>query len=216
MANSFTRTNFERQIDHAAVIAHGAHPRYRVEQDAEVDASTAEKLAANTKIKQGSVVSLNANGKYDIGLPAGSGVNYPVPHISLKNAFDPDVTTGVVGPIGMTNTVVVSGQTTTYNFSDYRRNTYSSVGGKITALPCTAGYEIETTEFVSGTYAYNDALIAASGDDIGKLTIATAQPFKASGSQPILGFVSRVPYMQEAYLQKRIGFYTNFIPAANA
>ena len=37
---AFTRTNFERQMDYAAVLAHGAHPRYRVEFDAEVDTAT--------------------------------------------------------------------------------------------------------------------------------------------------------------------------------
>lgn len=214
---AFTRTNFERQMDYAAVLAHGAHPRYRVEFDGEVDTSTDAKKLANQAIKQGSVVHLDSTtGMYNIGLAAASGQNFPVPIISLKNAFDPDVTTGVVGVAGTTTAVVVSGQTTYHTFSDYRKNTYSAVGGKITGIPCTAGYEIETTQFVPGTYAVNDALTAASGDDIGKLKKCTAAPFLASGSQPILGFVSRVPYENKAYIQTRIGFWTNFIPAVGA
>jgi len=210
----FTRTNFDQQINHAAVLAHGAHPKYRVEHDGELDASTPEKKLANSAIKQGSVVHLDSTtGKYNIGLAAASSINFPVPFISLKNAFDPDVTTGVEGD---TQTVQIYGSTNTFTFPNPRRSTFSAVGGKITAIPCTAGYEIETTEFVEGTYAINDALTAASSTDIGKLKVATAVPFKASGSVPILGFVSRVPYTNDAYLQKRIGFWTNFIPAVGA
>ena len=119
---AFTRTNFERQMDYAAVLAHGAHPRYRVEFDAEVDASTDTKKTVNLGIKQGSVVYLDSDtGKYNLGLAAASGQNFPVPIISLKNAFDPDVTTGVVGISGTTTKVVVSGTTTYHTFSDYRK-----------------------------------------------------------------------------------------------
>ncbi|MBQ7508539.1 MAG: hypothetical protein IJT52_04340 [Spirochaetales bacterium] len=220
---AFTRTNFERQMDYAAVLAHGAHPHYRVEFDAEVDASTDTKKSVNLGIKQGSVVYLDSDtGKYNLGLAAASGQNFPVPIISLKNAFDPDVTTGVVGVSGTTTAVVVDGSTTYHTFSDYRKNTYSAVGGKITGIPCTAGYEIETAEFVAGTYKVNDALttpVGAPGATVanrGKLTKATQAPFKATGSQPILGFVSRVPYENKAYIQTRIGFWTNFIPAVVA
>ena len=215
---AFTRTNFERQIDHAAVLAHGAHPKYRVECDAEVDTTTTTKHDVNLGIKQGSVVYLDpTEGKYNLGLLAASQANFPVPFISLKNAFDPDVTTGVQGATG---TTVKGG--TTYTFYDPQRTTYSAVGGKITAIPMTAGYEIETTEFVDGEYSYNDALttpVGAPGASVtnrGKLTKVTAKPFATSGSQPILGFVSRVPYTNPAYNQKRIGFWTNFIPAIGA
>lgn len=210
----FTRTNFDQQINHAAVLAHGAHPKYRVEHDGELDASTPEKKLANSAIKQGSVVHLDSTtGKYNIGLAAASSINFPVPFISLKNAFDPDVTTGVEGD---TQTVQIYGSTNTFSFPNPRRSTFSAVGGKITAIPMTAGYEIETTEFVEATYHINDALTAATSTDIGKLKVATQVPFKASGSEPILGFVSRVPYTNDAYLQKRIGFWTNFIPAVGA
>ena len=213
---AFTRTNFERQIDHAAVLAHGAHPKYRVECDAEVDATTTEKATANQAIKQGSVVHLDSlTGKYNIGLAAASGQNFPVPFISLKNAIDPDVTTGVRGA-SQTVTYNITGGTAEATFYDPARTTYSAVGGKITAIPMTAGYEIETTEFVDGVYNYNDALTAGKTTNIGKLIKATAAPFLASGSQPILGFVSRVPYTNPAYNQKRIGFWTNFIPAVGA
>ena len=277
---AFTRTTLDRQMDHAAVLAHGAHPRYRVEFDAEVDTGTETKQTVNLGIKQGSVVYLDSDtGKYNLGLAAASGQNFPVPIISLKNAFDADVTTGNQGysplativvssvtyyktPVldtaigaqayfgwrGTTGTVFytqveepVAGTDKAYTITggsadagttittvtglqsvDYRKSTYSAVGGKITGIPCTAGYEIETTEFVAGQYKVNDALTTptgAPGDTVanrGKLTKATQAPFKASGSQPILGFVSRVPYENKAYIQNRIGFWTNFIPAVGA
>ena len=146
------RTNFTRQYEHVAVVAHGAHPEYRLEFDALVAEDSASR-----GIFQGSVVSLDANGAYVIGCGAGTGVNFPVPCISLKNVADPDVTAGIAG-------------------SSYRTSTYSAIGGKITAIPCTGGYEIETTEFVDGKYAPNDAVVPATGDNVGKLTIATAQP----------------------------------------
>ena len=64
---AFTRTNFERQMDYAAVLAHGAHPRYRVEFDAEVDTATDTKKTVNLGIKQGSVVYLDSEtGKYNL------------------------------------------------------------------------------------------------------------------------------------------------------
>ena len=277
---AFTRTTLDRQMDHAAVLAHGAHPRYRVEFDAEVDTGTETKQTVNLGIKQGSVVYLDSDtGKYNLGLAAASGQNFPVPIISLKNAFDADVTTGNQGYSPLATIVVssvtyyktpvldtaigaqayfgwrsttgvvkytqvedpVAGTDKAYTITggsadagatittvtglesiDYRKSTYSAVGGKITGIPCTAGYEIETTEFVAGQYKVNDALttpVGAPGATVanrGKLTKATAAPFLASGSQPIFGFVSRVPYENKAYIQNRIGFWTNFIPAVGA
>lgn len=188
MAN-ITRTNFTRQYEHVAVIAHGAHPEYRLEFDAKV-----KDEAASKGIFQGSVVSLDANGEYVIGCGAGTGVNFPVPCISMKNVADPDVSAGIRG-------------------TDYRTSVYSAIGGVITAIPCTGGYEIETTEFVQGTYAPNDAIVPATGDDIGKLKIATAQP---GASEPYVGFVSRAPYVASNYNHTRLSFFTNFIPVAHA
>ena len=206
-----TRTDFTRQYEHVAVIAHGAHPEYRVEFDAPValtiGGGTTSAVEDAKKIRQGSVVHVNVDGAYEIGGGTGSGVNYPVPCISLKNVADPDVTAGVEG-------------------ATYRTSTYSAIGGIITAIPCTAGYEIETTEYVGTTFKPGDALIAATGDDIGKVKIATKQPYQASGaSEPILGFVSKVPLTATAesnrfgtkpsYDYNRLSFFTNFIPAAN-
>ena len=204
---AITRTDqLSRQLEHAAVIAHGAHPEYRLEFPAEVDGT----VANYDKIYQGSVVSLNASGKYVIGCGVGTGVNYPVPCISMKNVFDPDVTTGKLG----TSTFVTGSSTTV--LPDYRKTTWSAVGGVITAIPCTGGYEIETTEFdTDATYAPNDALIPGTDTFIGKVVKATASTADL-GTAPIVGFVSKAAFKQEAYGQDRISFWTNFIPASHA
>ena len=205
---AITRTDqLSRQMEHSAVIAHGAHPEYRLEFPAEVDGT----VANFDKIYQGSVVSLNASGKYVIGCGAGSDVNYPVPCISLKNVFDPDVTTGKLG----TSVYVVDG--TTSVLPDYRKTTYSAVGGKITAIPCTGGYEIETTEFDdSKTYHPNDVLIpgTTAGVDLGFVTLPASSTV-GIGAAPVVGFVSRATFAVDSYQQKRISFWTNFIPATH-
>ena len=165
---SITRKNFTRQYEHIAVIAHGAHPEYRLEFSAPV-----KDEADSYKIFQGSVVS--------------------VPMISMKNIFDPDVTTGVTGV-------------------DYTTSTYSSVGGNITAIPCTGSYEIETTEFTEGTYKPNDGVIVDATNK-GKVTVATVSP---GSTEVYVGFVSRAPYKPANFNQKRLAFFTNFIPGAHA
>lgn len=206
---AITRTDqLYRQNEHAAVIAHGAHPEYRLEFPAEVDGSDSN----YTKIFQGSVVSLNSDGKYVCGCGVGTGANFPVPCISLKNVFDPDVTTGKLG-----TTAFVTGTSFTV-LPDYRKSTYSAVGGKITAIPCTGGYEIETTEIdLDATYNVNDAVVAGAGDDIGKVVPFTGtNPFAVGATVAVIGFVSKGIFSVDSYQQKRISFWTNFIPAAHA
>jgi len=212
-----TRTDqLSRQTEHAAVIAHGAHPEYRLEFPAPV----AEDSNA-TSIYQGSVVSLNANGEYVLGCGVGTGSNFPVPAISMKNVFDPDVATGKVAD-PQTVSVTAGTVTTDYTFYNPKKSTFSAVGGIITAIPCTGGYEIETTEFVQdSTYAPNDALIVGStaGVDLGKIDVAPAtlkNPYAAGNTSPVIGFVSKATFTVEAYSQKRISFWTDFIPAAHS
>ena len=211
---AITRTDqLSRQSEHAAVIAHGAHPEYRLEFPAEVAVNDTA-----TSIYQGSVVSLNSNGQYVLGCDKGSAANFPVPCISMKNVFDPDVATGkVADPVE----VEVSGETVT--FYNPRKSTFSAVGGIITAIPCTGSYEIETTEFVTGsTYHPNDALIVGStaGVDLGKIDVAGSSifnnPYGVGNTSPIIGFVSKATFTVDAYQQKRISFWANFIPAAHA
>jgi len=187
--SKITRADFERQIDHVAVIAHGAHPEYRLEIDAPI---SIESGASGSAIRQGSLVSLNTSGAYILGIgeaTSGTTINYPVPAISLKNANDPDVTAGTTG-------------------SSYKTTTYAAVGGKITAIPCTGGYEIETTEFVpSSNYKPGDALTGSGG----YICLASTPAFATSGSA-IVGFVSHVPVLNKTVGAQVLGFLTSYIP----
>lgn len=188
-----TRIRTARQFEHIAVIRHGvATGPSRVEFDAPIAAG----VAGANDIVQGSVVSLNADGKYVLGCAAGSVANRPVPCISLKNAFDPDVTTGIVKSADATS----------------HQDVFSGVGGSITAIPCTCGYELQTTQFVADTYAVNDGITAGTVGNLGKVAKATVAPGK---TEPYLGFVS-VPPAKDYLGNQRIAFFTNFIPAGIA
>lgn len=185
--SDITRETQTRQYEHIGNVRHGVQTApWRVELPA---ALKKQDSAAN--IFQGSVVSLDSNGQYVIGCPAGSGINHPVPFISMKNNFDPDVRTG-------------------YKGKTQADTTYSSVGGVITAIPVTAGYEMETTEFdATATYAYNDGVIPGKTTLAGKVTVATAGP---GATDPYMGFVSKPPAL-DYFDNKRIAFLTTFIPA---
>lgn len=187
MDEKITRSATDSQSKHIGNIRHGVQTGpWRVEFPAKVKVE-----AASYKIRQGSIVSLNANGEYVIGCPAGTGVNRPVPFISMKNIIDPDVMTGKQGT----------------NMAD---STYSAVGGIITAIPATAGYEMESTEFdATATYAVNDAVVPATGDKAGLITVATVAP---GSTEPVVGFVTE-PSRVDWFNNTRIGFLLHFIPA---
>ena len=189
---SITRSSFDRQYEHIGNIRHGVQTaEWRVEFDAPID-DTAE--AANLQcIKQGAVVSLNADGKYVAGADKGTATNHPVPCICMKNIGDADVTTGYNGKgAGAPN------------------KTYSAVGGIITAIPVTSGYELETTEFdASATYKPNDAVVAGTEGNLGKVTVAKVKP---GSTEVTLGFVSIAP-KRDYFGNKRLAFWASFIPA---
>lgn len=182
-----TRKAFTRQYEHIGSVRHGVQTGpYRVEFDAPV-----ADVDGALNIKQGSIVSLDANGAYIVGCPVGDTANKPVPFISMKNINDPDVMTGRAG-------------------KTQKDTTYGAMGGVITAIPCTCGYELETTEFDdSVTYAPNDGLVPAEGENVGKLTKATTAP---GGEKPYAGFVS-LPASPDYFGNTRLAFFANFIPA---
>lgn len=184
---NITRAPFDRQYEHVGNVRHGVQTGpWRVEFPAAV-----KDVEASLAIRQGSVISLDANGQYVIGCAAGSAANHPVPFISMKNIFDPDVMTGKKGATESTTT-------------------YSAVGGIIVGIPLTCGYEMETTEFdTTATYAPNDGLTAGVDTAIGKVVKATGAP---GGTEPYLGFVSLAP--KTDYIgNQRLAFFANFIPA---
>lgn len=182
---SITRATFDRQYEHVGNIRHGVQTGpWRVEFDAPV-----KDEENSLKIRQGSVVSLDANGNFVLGCTAGTAANHPVPCISMKNIIDPDVMTG-------------------YKGTDQTSRTYSAVGGSITAIPLTSGYEIETTEFDGTGFAPNDGL-TVSATAAGKVTKATKAP---GGSEVYVGFVSKAP-SRDYFGNQRIAFWSSFIPA---
>ena len=85
---------------------------------------------------------------------------------------------------------------------------YAFAGGAVEVLVGEGGYEIETDQYVDGTYNYNDALTAASGDDAGKVAVCTI------GSDPIVGVVSAPP-AANMYGQTVLTLWTTFLPVAS-
>lgn len=75
-------------------------------------------------------------------------------------------------------------------------------------LPATGGYELFTSEYVAGSYTYNDILTAATSTNAGKVTEAGAN----YNDTIVVGHVSRgvqTDYNGTSVLY----FWTNFIPA---
>lgn len=162
--------------------------------------SVTTKLNAKaTDVVRGSLVSLNADGEFILGLPEGSGVIYPMPMFSKKNAYDPDVTTGVQSGNGE---IIAN----------------STVGGTITAYVATGAFELETSEFdAAATYQYNQALVGqvVEGKQTGKLTPATKAIY---GDTTVVGIVSETPYRGKDSMnvygktKNRLRFWPVFFP----
>lgn len=170
-------TTMERQFKHVCNYVKGGPVNHRLEFAAPV-------ASASANIYQGSLVSLDSNGKFVLGLPDAKAM----PMWSKKNIFDPDVTTS----------------------SDMA---LSTVGGMITAYVATGGCEIETTEFVAGTYAPNAYLTAASGDNLGKVTTTAAAPYSTTA---IVGVVSAGIGAAKQYGVSRLAFWPVFLPGTSA
>lgn len=136
-------------------------------------------------IYDGSLCSLNSSGKLVKGVPNGNGTNLPMPLWAKTNSYDAGV----------------------------RRLGHQAFGGMYMTLVATGGYELETTEYVAGgqTYAPNDALVAATGEDAGKVTKAATAAY---GANAIVGIVSSgTKTMQADVAVSRLAFWTVFLPA---
>lgn len=130
----------EQQFAHTVDVVKGGPINARLEYSAPV-AADAE------GIYKGSLVSLNADGKFVLGLANGKAM----PMWSKKNLTDPDVVNGIVGV------------------------TESITGGQIDAYVAVGGFELETTEFAEGTYAANTYLTGNAGD--GKVAATAEEPY---------------------------------------
>lgn len=175
---AITRT-VEQQFAHTVDVVKGGPVNARLEYTAPVSADAAG-------IFKGSLVSLNAEGKFVLGLPSAKAM----PLWSKKNQNDPDVVSGSVDGNG---TVL----------------TASITGGQIDAYVATGGFELETTEFVAGTYEANTYLTAGADTNLGKVIATTEAPY---GATAIVGIVSR-GITAGIYKTQRLAFWPVFLPA---
>jgi len=139
---------------------------------------------ANETIYSGSVCSIDANGQLVAGVSVGAVFNRPMPMFAIQSINDFDANSDV-------------GNTS---------------GGVMSAVVATGGFEVETTEFVAGTYNENDLLTAATAGDIGKVKRMTVSPYAA---QNVVGCVS-TGTSTNADGKSVVRFWTMFLPAGTA
>jgi hypothetical protein len=140
--------------------------------------------AAGQAIAAGSVCSLNSNGQLVAGCGAGAAMNRPMPMFAIQNVDDFDANSDV-GNIS---------------------------GGVMSAVVATGGFEIETTEYVTGsTYNPND-LLTASGASAGDVDRMSESPY---GGQVAVGSVS-TGTSTNADGKSALRFWTLFLPAGPA
>lgn len=170
--------NLTQMDAHAVAVLKGPPQDHRL-------TFAAEGNDASDVIYDGTLCSLNAEGKLVKGVTGGTGTNLPMPLFSCTNSYDNGV----------------------------RMLGYQTFGGQYMTLVATGGYEIETTEFVPGVYNPNDALVPATADNLGKVTKAADAVYE--GSLPIVGIVSQGIRTDESGLEavNRLAFWTVFIPA---
>lgn len=166
----------EQQFAHTVDVVKGGPVNARLEYTAPVSAEA-------TGIYKGSLVSLNEKGEFVLGLSSAKAM----PLWSKKNLTDPDVVCGSKDGNGVSIT-------------------NSITGGQIDAYVATGGFELETTEFVAGTYAANNYLTA---DASGKVTVTAEAPY---GATAIVGVVSR-GIQSGIYKTQRLAFWPVFLPA---
>ena len=137
--------------------------------------------ASGQTIYAGSVCSINASGQLIAGCPQGAVMNRPMPMFAIQNVDDFDANSDVG------------------NMS----------GGVMSAVVATGGFEIETTEYKSGTYAPNDLLTSADAPNLGKVSRLVENPY---GGQVVVGCVSEGT-SANADGKSVLRFWTMFLPA---
>ena len=177
-----------KMTGHMGVAVKGPAPNWRAEY-------AAEGADVNQEIHEGSLISLNTDGKFVLGCEAGTAGRRYMPMWSCKDISN----AGVV---------------------QFGGNVFA---GYYHGLVATGGFEIETSEFVppatsSDKYVYNDLLKPApsikdeDGKEIGigKVTKAAGDAY---GAFPVVGVVSRPPQTNKTCECQTIRFWTMFLPA---
>ena len=131
-----------KMTGHVCVAVKGPPPNWRAE-------FAAPGADVNQEIHEGSLISLNAEGKFVLGCEAGAGANRPMPMWSCKDINN----AGVI---------------------QYGGNIFA---GNYHGLVATGGYEIETSEFdTEASYGVNDMLMPGAE---GKVTKASGNAYGA-------------------------------------
>jgi hypothetical protein len=137
----------------------------------------------------GSVCTLNSNGKFVVGLGSGVANTQLFSHNAPMAIF------------------MIQGT----NEFDANSDVGNMSGGKQSGIVASGGYEIQTTEYVAGTYRPNDTLTFAVGASIGKVTMSNEE----YNDCHLVGVVSR-GVETNADAKSVLSFWTIYLPALNA
>lgn len=140
---------------------------------------------ADEALNEGSLMSLDSDGKFIAGCPPGAGGSniIPMPIFALQGIDDFDANSDV-GNIS---------------------------GGVMSGVVATGGFEIATTEFEIGpTYAPNTLLTSDEAGTKGLVTEAAGLPY---GAETICGVVSKTNSVN-ADGKQMLSFWTVYLPSA--
>jgi len=170
-----------QMFDHTEIELSGRSLSYPLDFSAPADPTE------DVAVMQGGICSLNAAGQIVTGL--GDGV------ANTKLAG--------LAPMGL---IAIQGR----DEFDANSDIGNFSGGVQSMLVCSGGYEIETTEFVAGTYLPNQPLTFATGVDRGKVEFAG----DTYSDVQVVGVVSKGAVINE-YNKSVLDFWTVFCPAVN-
>jgi len=150
-------------------------------QMAAVDFTTEFDSAIVARVPAGSVVHVNDDGKFALGV----GTTPVMPLFTFQASDDPDVANDDGDPSTEKGVSVPINPT-----------------GQVTALVAIGAYELVSTAYVAGEYDINDPLTSdtGSGADAGKLQVGTLY------TDMIVGFVSRGE-VDNGYGQDAVAFW---------
>ncbi len=168
-----------QMFDHTQIELSGRSMMYALDFAAPADS------AEDVVINEGGVITLNDSGNFVAGL--GDGVaNVAVAHNAPMALF------------------AIQG----INDFDANSDEGNISGGVMSGLVASGGYEIQTTEFVTGTYGVNDLLTFGVTTNRGKIVLAA----DAYSTQHCFGIVSRGTD-SNAYNKPVLSFWTTYLPA---
>jgi len=145
--------------------------------------------AADEEVFEGSVMTLDSNGQFVGGMGAG---------VANTQLFEHNAPMAIFAIQGT-------------NEFDANSDIGNISGGVQSGIVASGGYEVQTTEYVAGTYSPNDLLTFAVGADRGDVGIARDNYSDCH----VVGVVSR-GVDTNADNQSVISFWTVFEPAVNS